>query len=105
MKKTPQEIGSEIEANKALLLDVREKDEWTTGHFVLARSYPLSLLQKKIPDDIEQDATIYIHCAHGKRAQIAMNILKAYFPHVHALVASLDEIERDYALHFLRLFS
>ncbi len=75
MEKEAHIIKEEIITKQAILLDVREVNEWQDGHFVQAKSYPLSLLLNKIPDDIDPNTHIYIHCAHGRRAEHAMKIL------------------------------
>lgn len=81
---------------KAFLLDVRELDEWTDGHFADASPAPLSALVAgtwmdsktgsfhpgTFPIDpftgvaIKQNAKIYIHCAKGGRASKAADLFQ-----------------------------
>ena len=61
---------------KAVLIDVREKDEWDAGHLKDARLLPLSQLQEKAPRDLPKDKIAYLHCASGKRCLKAAEILR-----------------------------
>ena len=44
-KLTPAQIQAEVQAGKAVLVDVREEVEWEEGHLKLAKSVPLSSLE------------------------------------------------------------
>ncbi len=57
-----------IAEQKAVLVDVREKDEWEEGHLRDARLLPLSTLEKGVTQDdvakiLPQGKVIYLHCA------------------------------------------
>ena len=67
--------------DKAVLLDVREKAEWDTGHLKDARLLPLSELEGGIkPDDLARKLprgkVVYCHCAAGGRSLDAADLLK-----------------------------
>ena len=74
-------IDSAIEEYKgtegALLLDVREADEYRSGHIPEAVNVPLSTLKNAIagvtPD---QDKTLFVYCRSGARSRKAADILK-----------------------------
>ncbi len=71
---TPQQVR---ENEAALIIDVREREEWDTGHIKNARHIPLSaLVQGDIPD-LPPDCDIILHCQKGKRGQQAAEILRA----------------------------
>lgn len=74
-----QEAKDMIARDEAMLLDVREADEWQAGHFASARLVPFTtqLAQGDIPADIrETSKTIYIHCKAGGRAVKSAEVLK-----------------------------
>ncbi len=58
-----------------LILDVRNKNEYESGHFHHALHIPLRFLNERIPD-IPKDKKIVIHCSSGIRSGIAASILK-----------------------------
>jgi phage shock protein E len=81
-KDTPQEVKKAVADGKAVLLDVREQDEWDAGHLKDARLLPLTDLQAGIkPDDlarkVPKDKVVYCHCAAGRRSLVAGDLLKA----------------------------
>lgn len=60
---------------KAILVDVRRDDEWTTGHAKGAMHFELAKLEAGDMPDIPKDAMIYVYCAAGARAGKAKDIL------------------------------
>ena len=89
-------VLKEVQENKALLLDVREKDEWEDEHFVDAQSLPLSLIcAGKIPQDLPKDRPLYIHCMRGFRAEKAAGILEKYYANSSPLLFTFEEIEES----------
>jgi rhodanese-related sulfurtransferase len=104
------EIGSR---GKAFLLDVREQDEWTAGHFAEASHEPLSGLKegkwmdsktgkmhpgtfpinRKTGVAILLSAKIYIHCKMGGRAKQAAELLTAMgYTNVEPLAETFEEL-------------
>jgi phage shock protein E len=80
-KDTPQEVKKALADDKAVLLDVREKEEWDAGHLKDARLLPLSDLEAGIkPDDLAKKLpkgkVVYCHCAAGGRSLDAADLLK-----------------------------
>ena len=61
-------------ADGAVLLDVRERDEWRAGHAPQARHLVLSQLQDHL-DDLPTDRPIITVCRSGRRSAIAANTL------------------------------
>ncbi len=51
----------------ALLLDVREADEWTAGHAPDARHLPMSEIAARLADVPDAD-TLYVICRSGARS-------------------------------------
>ena len=57
----------------AVLLDVREADEFQSGHIPGAVNQPLSEIEKI---QIAKDKPLYVYCLHGSRSKRAVGILK-----------------------------
>lgn len=81
-KESLSEIKENLDEEKAVLVDVREKREWDNGHIDGALFFPLSRLQYGITDEdlkrLPKDKTLYVHCVVGQRAVRAGNILERY---------------------------
>lgn len=78
-------VKERVDADKAVMLDVREKAEWEAGHLKKARLVPLTEIGKKLDeqafiDDLKRslptDKPIYLHCKAGGRCVIAAKDLK-----------------------------
>ena len=55
----------------AVLLDVREDDEWNRGHAADAQHIPMGQVAARL-DEIDRSATLYVICkAGGRSAQVA----------------------------------
>lgn len=72
-----------VDQKKAVLVDVREKDEWNDGHLRDASLLPLSTLEKGLRKDelaklLPKDKVIYLHCAAGGRCVTAAKILRSH---------------------------
>lgn len=75
-------VKENVEKEKGVLVDVREKQEWEDGHIEGAIFLPLSDVQdgltaselKKLP----KDKILYVHCVIGKRAVTAGNVFERY---------------------------
>jgi len=76
-------IRESVKAGKAVIVDVREQNEWNAGHLKGAILAPQSKLNseadvadllKKLP----KDKVIYTHCAAGRRALVCGDILKKH---------------------------
>jgi rhodanese-related sulfurtransferase len=52
----------------AILLDVREDDEWHSGHAADAQHIPMSQIPARIAE-IDRDAELYVICKVGGRSQ------------------------------------
>jgi rhodanese-related sulfurtransferase len=74
-------VQQAVAAGQAVIVDVREADEWADGHIAGARLLPLSELEKGIdPARLAQvlpkkDTIIYCHCLAGGRCLEAAAIL------------------------------
>ncbi|MFO1020699.1 MAG: rhodanese-like domain-containing protein [Planctomycetales bacterium] len=74
-------VKQNLAAKKAVLLDVREQNEWKKGHLKDAKLLPLSQLEEGLkPGELDKLAPkgtiIYTHCLSGARCVEAAKILR-----------------------------
>ena len=61
-----------------ILIDVREKDEWTEGYIPGARWIPRGFLELRIEDQVpERSAEIVLYCAGGTRSALARRMSRS----------------------------
>ena len=82
-KDTLPTVKENMATKKAVLVDVRDQDEWDRGHVVGAALAPLSKLRdaKGLEEALKQlpkDQILYTHCAIGVRSVHAAEILKKH---------------------------
>ena len=86
-----------VTAEKAVLVDVREKKEWDAGHVEGAIFLPLSALKKGVDAEtlakvLPADKFLYIHCVVGKRAVTAGNVLEEFEYAVRPIKPGYEEL-------------
>ena len=96
-KDTAAEVKKAIENDKAVLVDVREADEWQDGHLKGVKHIALSDLKAGIPADklkelIPGDKVVYLHCASGQRCLKAAELLKAAGYEVRPLKSGYNDL-------------
>lgn len=96
-KDSLEAVKKAIGEGKAVLLDVREKNEWDAGHLQNAKLLPLSVLIKGVTEQdlvtlIPKDKLIYCHCARGGRALLAADELKKLGVEVRPLKQGYEEL-------------
>jgi rhodanese-related sulfurtransferase len=74
-------VQQAVADNKAVIVDVREPEEWAEGHLSGARLVPLSALEKGVnPAELARvlpkDKIIYCHCLAGGRCLEAARLLQ-----------------------------
>lgn len=60
----------------AALLDVRRQDEWDAGHAAGAQLLPIEQIEGGALPKVEKDERLFVYCASGRRAGIAVKILQ-----------------------------
>ena len=60
----------------AVLLDVREQDEWDAGHAPGAVHLPMSELAERL-DEVPDESTLYVICRSGGRSARVAQYLEA----------------------------
>lgn len=85
---SPEEAYNLINENKeVMILDVRTKEEFGSGHMPKARSFPIHEFPSRI-DELEKfkDKPILVYCASGGRSPIAVkHLLKNDFVNIYHL--------------------
>jgi rhodanese-related sulfurtransferase len=76
-------VQQAVAAGQAVIVDVREPDEWATGHVAGARLVPLSALERgvdpgRLAEVLPKDKIIYCHCLVGGRCLVAADILSRF---------------------------
>jgi rhodanese-related sulfurtransferase/TusA-related sulfurtransferase len=75
---SPDEIAEEVASGQALVVDVREPEEWQEGHIPGAINIPYGWLESKVDPAstvfdprIRPDKSLCINCATGRRSALA----------------------------------
>lgn len=101
-KDSLKKVKENVSADKAVLVDVREKSEWNRGHVAGAIFLPLSALKNGIDKEtlakrLPEQKVLYTHCAVGVRSRTAADILVKYGYDVRALKPGYkDLLEADF---------
>lgn len=90
-------VRENLKVGKAVLLDVREQEEWDAGHLSAARLVPQSKLKSEtgledLLKTLPKDKVIYTHCRAGGRALTCGAILKKHGFDVRPLKAGYGEL-------------
>lgn len=73
----PEEAKKRLDSeDEIILLDVRTKEEYETGHIKDSKLLPLDNLEDEAEDKLkDKEATIFVYCRSGNRSVTASNIL------------------------------
>ena len=96
-KDTPAEVKKAVADEKAVLIDVREADEWKDGHVQDAKHLALSDLKAGVPAEklkglFPAGKIVYLHCAAGARSLKAADLLKAAGYETRPLKPGYDDL-------------
>ncbi|NOX55915.1 MAG: methyltransferase domain-containing protein [Planctomycetes bacterium] len=87
----------------AILIDVREQNEWSAGHLADAKLFPLSRLRDlagrpeaadRLAKQLPKDKIIYCHCRSGRRVLVAAEILRGFGYDIRPLSAGYADLRR-----------
>src|SRR5215472_997117 len=74
---SPQDAAAKLKTGEAVIIDVRERDEWDEGHIPgamhMSRGTVELDMEEKVPDP---NATIICHCGGGGRGALATESLQ-----------------------------
>lgn len=86
---------------EALIVDVREPQEFAAGHVPGAVNIPRGLVEFQIwkhvgfPANLDTNRPVYLQCQSGNRASLAaQSLAELGFTHTSAVVMSLDEWQK-----------
>jgi phage shock protein E len=90
-------VKDNVKSGKALIVDVREQNEWDAGHLKGAILMPQSKLKAEgqLPEAIKalpKDKIIYTHCRAGGRALTCGDILKTQGYDARPLKAGFQDL-------------
>ena len=74
-------VKANVKEGKAIVVDVREQDEWDAGHLKGAILIPRSKLQEgaeaaELVKKLDKSKIVYTHCRAGGRALVCGEMLK-----------------------------
>jgi hydroxyacylglutathione hydrolase len=73
---SPQTLVEQAESHAVMLVDVRSKAEWNTGHHREAHHIPLDDLPRALAT-LPRDRPIAVYCQRGTRSAVASSLLSA----------------------------
>ena len=73
-KTTESTLDRVLKENNYIVLDVRTKEEYETGHVKDSINIPYDEIDENV--DLDKEKTIMVYCKSGKRSNIAYNTLK-----------------------------
>ena len=90
-------VKANVKEGKAVIVDVREQDEWDAGHLKAAILIPRSKLQEgpegaELVKQLDKSKIIYTHCRAGGRALACGEMLKKQGFDVRPLKAGYAEL-------------
>ena len=90
-------IKDNVKSGKALIVDVREQNEWDAGHLKGAILAPMSKLRKEAEGKellklLPKDKIIYTHCKAGGRSLMCGDILKQHGYDVRPLKPGFEDL-------------
>ena len=73
---SPAQIAEQVAAGQVTVVDVRQNDEWQSGHIREARHIMLGYLPERLAE-IPADKPVVVQCRSGARSAIGASILQA----------------------------
>ena len=74
---SPADAAAKVKTGDAVIVDVREKDEWNDSHIPNAVHISRGMLELEIEDKFpDRDTTIVCHCGGGGRSALAAQTLQ-----------------------------
>jgi rhodanese-related sulfurtransferase len=74
---SPQDAASKLKGGEAVIVDVREKDEWDEGHIPSATHMSRGTIELDIDEKVpDTNAMIICHCGGGGRSALAAESLQ-----------------------------
>ncbi len=70
-----RKVYDEVKSGVAILVDVREEEEWAKAHLEGAVHLPLSKIECGDPCGLPCDRQVYLYCRRGNRVKKASALL------------------------------
>ena len=88
---SPQDAATKQNNDEAVVIDVREKDEWDQGHIPGAIHMSRGTIELDIEEKVsDPDAMIICHCGGGGRSALAAeNLQKMGYKNVRSMAGGL----------------
>jgi phage shock protein E len=85
----PVEAAAKAKKGEAVIVDVRERDEWDEGHIPQAMHLSRGMLELEIEEKVpDQNAVIICHCG-GRSALAAGSLQKMGYKNVRSMAGGL----------------
>lgn len=90
---SPQELSNQVNKNEGVVVDIREKAEFKTGHIVDSINIPHNQLSKHISElDKYKSRPVILVCKHGQHAGgVSKQLKEAGFESVYKLSGGITE--------------
>jgi putative heme-binding domain-containing protein len=90
-------VKERVTAKTAVLLDVREQNEWDAGHLAQAQLIPLSKLKASaavsdVLGQLPKNVPVYVHCRSGGRVLVFADLLKGQGYDIRPLKAGFGDL-------------
>jgi rhodanese-related sulfurtransferase len=87
---TPKEASEAINGGGAVLIDVREREEYDDVHIPGSMLIPLGELPARLAE-IPSDRDVYVHCRMGGRSARAVDYLRTFGrPNAYNVTGGID---------------
>ena len=88
---SPQDAAAKLKSGEAVIVDVRDKDEWDEGHIPGATHINRGTIELDIEEKVpDPNAMIICHCGGGGRSALAAESLqKMGYQNVHSIAGGL----------------
>jgi rhodanese-related sulfurtransferase len=94
---SPKEAAAMFSEQKAIIVDVREDNEWNEGHIAGAIHIPLAQVASRLSELAQyKDSNVVVQCRSGKRsAKAASTLQEAGFTKVYNLTGGIIAWDKD----------
>ncbi|MCX7073649.1 MAG: rhodanese-like domain-containing protein [Methylococcales bacterium] len=94
---SPQQAAQMQTQQNAVIIDVRENDEWNAGHIAGAIHIPLGEIQTRVGELAKyKNQAVIMQCRSGTRSEKAAGILaKSGFTNVHNMDGGLNAWQKS----------
>jgi rhodanese-related sulfurtransferase len=88
---SPQDAAAKLNSGNAVIIDVRDKDEWDEGHIPGATHMSRGTIELDIEEKVsDPNAMIICHCGGGGRSALAAeNLQKMGYKNVRSMAGGL----------------